>query len=138
MTAESTIQKQILLACSRKAARLFRINAGQAWTGRMVRNSDGSITLHQPRPFHGAPTGYPDLTGFATIEITPEMVGQKLAVFVAIEVKGPKTRISPEQVRFLEFAKAAGAAAGIARSTEDALSIIRSAGNPQTEEQESR
>jgi hypothetical protein len=70
-----------------KNKRLFRINAGTGWTGEVVRKTENSITLKNPRIFHGAPTGWPDLAGWETVEITPEMVGQKIAVFVAEEVK---------------------------------------------------
>lgn len=67
--------------------RLFRINAGSGWQGEIVKKDKNFITLKNPRIFRGAPDGWPDLAGWETIEITPEMVGQKIAVFVAEEVK---------------------------------------------------
>jgi hypothetical protein len=67
--------------------RLFRSNAGMAWTGKVVRHDGSMIILKNPRPFHGMPEGWPDLTGWTEIEITPDMVGQKIAVFTAEEVK---------------------------------------------------
>lgn len=67
--------------------RLFRINAGQGWQGKIVKHTGQILILKDPRPLHAAPTGWPDLCGWETIEITPEMVGQKIAVFVGEEIK---------------------------------------------------
>jgi hypothetical protein len=41
--------------------------------------------------------GSADLIGYRTITITPDMVGQQVAVFTSIEVKTPTGRIRPEQ-----------------------------------------
>jgi hypothetical protein len=67
--------------------RLFRINAGQAWAGTIIKRSYDNITIKNPRVFRGAPNGWPDLAGWTEIEITPDMVGQKIAVFTAREAK---------------------------------------------------
>lgn len=79
--------------------RLFRINAGMAWTGEIVKNNKQIIILKNPRPFWGAPAGWPDLAGWETIEITPEMVGQKIAVFKFEEVKATGD-LSKDQKKF--------------------------------------
>lgn len=68
--------------------------------------------------------GGADLIGWKTITITPEMVGQKIAQFVGIEVKSPTGRIRPEQENFLRVLKAAGGLCGVARSAEQAVEII--------------
>jgi hypothetical protein len=67
--------------------RLFRINAGMGWVGNIVKFSSKMLVLANPRPLHGAPEGWPDLCGFTMVEITPDMVSQKIAVFTAEEVK---------------------------------------------------
>jgi len=78
--------------------RLIRLNAGMAWTAspkQIYRASKkmniivnkGDMILKQARPFHGAPVGWPDLSGFTQIEITSDMVGKKIAVFTGEEVK---------------------------------------------------
>ena len=67
--------------------RLFRINSGMAWAGKVVRRDPGIIILEKPRPLHAAPEGWPDLCGWTTVVITPDMVGSKVAVFTAVEVK---------------------------------------------------
>lgn len=66
--------------------RLFRSNAGMAWAGNAVRKGDITI-IKNARPFHGMPTGWPDLTGWTSVTITPDMVGKTVAIFTAEEVK---------------------------------------------------
>ena len=57
------------------------------------------------------------------MKITEEMVGEEVAVFVAIEVKD-KGRATPEQRRFISCVKDAGGMAGVARSVTDAKEIL--------------
>jgi hypothetical protein len=67
--------------------RLFRINSGMGWAGKVARRDPDILILEKPRPLHAAPEGWPDLCGWTEIEITPDMVGRKIAVFTAVEVK---------------------------------------------------
>lgn len=48
-----------------------------------------------------------------------------VAVFTALEIKTPTGRISPAQQNFIDAVNRAGGIAGIARSPEDAIRIIR-------------
>ena len=57
--------------------------------------------------------------------ITPDMVGQQIAVFLSIEVKTPTGRVRPEQQQWLDAVQAAGGVAGIARSVQDAQAIVK-------------
>lgn len=57
--------------------------------------------------------------------VTPEMVGQRVAVFTSIEVKTPTGRLRPEQEQWLKVVQAAGGIAGVARSVEDAEALVR-------------
>ena len=95
--------------------RLFRINAGMAWAGGIVRQDRNNIILRNQRPFHGAPKGWPDLAGWETIEITSDMIGQKIAVFVAEEVKATGS-LSNEQENFKNTLEKMG---GIFRIIQD-------------------
>jgi len=83
---EKTLINTILLNLP-EHIKLFRINCGMAWTGKFINKIKNKITLENPRPFHGAPNGFPDLAGWESITITPEMVGKKIAVFTGYEVK---------------------------------------------------
>lgn len=77
--------------------RLFRFNAGMAWTGEVQGFPNHTIILKNPRPFHGAPNGFPDLAGWTMVEILPEMVGQKIAVFTGVEGKATGTLRSDQK-----------------------------------------
>ena len=80
--------------------RLFRINSGMGWTGKLVRRDKNMVILSNPRPLHAAPKGWPDLCGWTTVEITPEMVGQKIAIFTGEEIKSENDRMRKEQIKF--------------------------------------
>jgi hypothetical protein len=77
---------------------------------------------------YGLQPGSSDLIGWRTVTITPEMVGQQVAVFTSIEVKTPTGRVKPEQQQWLDAVQSAGGIAGVARSVEDALRITTADG----------
>ena len=95
----------------------------------MWRNNSGS--LPDPRTGRyvtfgvGSPGGS-DLVGYRRVTVTPEMVGQEMAVFAAIEVKTAKGRATKDQLRFIEHIRNAGGIAGIARSVDEARLILLS------------
>jgi hypothetical protein len=106
--SEQSIQQHIRLRCSRGPVRLFR-------------NNTGTLYDRQGRPVQfGLAKGSADLIGWTTRTITPDMVGQRIAVFTSIEVKAPTGRVSPEQQAWLAAVQAAGGIAGVARSVKDA------------------
>ena len=113
--SEQAIQQEIILNLSRGDARLLRNNCGQCRTddGRVIRYGVGN-------------PGGSDLIGIKTITVTPEMVGQRIGVFAAIEVKTPTGRASEQQQRFLSMVGVLGGIAGIARSVEDAANLLQS------------
>ena len=119
--SERDTQNRILLNCSRGDTRLFRQNVGQGWAGRLVSNQAGRVTLQDARPLiAGLCTGSSDLIGWRSIEVTAEMVGRRLAVFAAVEVKSDTGRLTEQQRAFLIAVEDAGGIAGVARSVEDA------------------
>ena len=71
----------------------------------------------------GSPGGS-DLIGYRRVTATPELVGQDVAVFAAVEVKTPRGRIKPEQQQFVDHIRGAGGIAGIARSVDEAKNIL--------------
>jgi hypothetical protein len=109
---EQQIQQQIRLALSRGPVRLHRNNTGT------LRDQHG-----RPVTF-GLAKGSADLIGWTTRTITPDMVGQRIAVFTSIEVKTHTGRVSPEQRQWLEAVQAAGGIAGVARSVDDACTLL--------------
>ena len=114
MAGEQTIQQHIRLACSIGSCRLFRNNTGT------LRDING-----RPVTF-GLCKGSADLIGWRTVTVTPEMVGQQIAVFTSIEVKAASGgRIRPEQQAWMQAVAAAGGIAGIARSVGEAMDILQ-------------
>jgi len=88
-----------ILAALPSNQRLFRINAGLGWVGKIVRHEGNILILKNPRPLRAAPAGWPDLAGWSSIKITEEMVGQNMAVFTGKEVK-LTGKLSKEQKAF--------------------------------------
>jgi hypothetical protein len=109
---EQQIQQHIRLTCSTGATRLFRNNTGT------LRDQHG-----RPVSF-GLCKGSADLIGWTTRTITPEMVGQQVAVFTSIEVKAASGRLRPEQRQWLDAVQAAGGIGGVARSVDDAKALL--------------
>ena len=108
---EQQIQQQIRLL-GRGPVRLHRNNVGSLpdpRTGRLVT--------------FGLAPGSADLIGWRSVTITPDMVGQHLAVFCAVEVKD-RGRPTEQQVAFINLVQQAGGLAGVARSVPEALSIL--------------
>jgi hypothetical protein len=123
--SERDTQNRILLNCSRGDTRLFRQNVGQGWAGRLVSNQAGRVTLQDARPLiAGLCTGSSDLIGWRSIEVTADMVGRRLAVFAAVEVKSSTGRPTEQQRAFLDAVQDAGGIACVARSVEDAQQAL--------------
>jgi hypothetical protein len=138
-TFEHHVQQRILLACGSGDARLWRNNVGTGWAGQSTRVTAGNVrgvasqlrpgdvVIRNGRPLHaGLCVGSSDLIGYSALVVRPEHVGQRLAVFAAVEVKSAKGRPSAEQSQFLNHISEAGGCAGIARSIEDAKRILLS------------
>src|SRR3990167_1538414 len=105
---ETSLVKLIQVALSELGVRLFRNNVGalKDKSGRWVQ--------------FGLCPGSSDLVGWRTITVTPAMVGKKVAIFCAIEVKGKGSKTHPkrleEQKRFIEPVSMSG---GLAMFTDN-------------------
>ena len=110
--SEHEIQQRIRLACGRGAVRLWRNNTGALvdQQGRFVR--------------FGLCKGSSDLIGLRSLEITPELVGLRLAQFVALEVKTAQGVLRPEQQAFLRLVQQLGGVAAVCRSVEEAEQLL--------------
>ena len=92
----------------------------------MFRNNTGTLRDINGRPVSfGLCKGSADLIGWRTVTVTPEMVGQQIAVFTSIEVKSTSGRGKPEQQAWMDAVAAAGGIAGIARSVGEAMDILQ-------------
>lgn len=131
--SEKDIQSDILVTYNRDGIRLFRNQVGSGWQGDVTRGPStysmrlnaGDVLIRNARFLSaGLHPGSPDLIGWHTIEITPDMVGKKVAVFVGVEVKTKTGKPTPEQTNFVKQILDAGGIAGIARSVNDLEDII--------------
>jgi hypothetical protein len=57
---------------------------------------------------HAAPEHWPDLAGWTSVIVTPDMIGQKVAIFTGEEVKAGKDRLSKGQRKFGELIERMG------------------------------
>jgi len=108
---EQDIMRSIMLASH--GCRLWRNNTGaiKDETGRLVR--------------FGLCKGSSDIIGITPVTITPDMIGKRVGIFTAIEVKTPKGKATDEQINFIQRVRDLGGFAGVARSVEDALEITK-------------
>jgi hypothetical protein len=99
--SEKSYQEQVKYELSQNGYTLFRNNVGLAKLvdGRRIR--------------FGLFPGSSDLIGWKTITVTPDMVGQKIAVFTAIEVKSKRGKTSCKQQNFIDVVRRAGGIAEI-------------------------
>lgn len=109
---ESVVLAKILRECSGGAVRLFRNQVGRYKIGERWIN-------------YGLVAGSSDIIGFKSVVVTPDMIGKKIAVLVAIECKREGENCKPHQQQFIDFIQASGGLAGVARSAEDAVFILR-------------
>ena len=136
---ETNQTKEMLLEIGKqcKDTRLFRNNTGRAYqSNQVVKNKDGSITLHNPRIIHaGLCLGSSDTIGWTSVVITPDMVGQRIAAFTAVESKTLKGVVSEEQQNFIEQVNKAGGIAGVARSPKEGVDVIKNSRTQNNEPQ---
>ena len=103
---------------------VFRNNCGCLWdaTGRPV-----YYGVAGPTPRHQETMGGSDFIGWQSVTVTPEMVGQQLAVFCAFELKADDKETEPKRIakqeNFIAQVNAAGGFAGFVRRPID-ISLI--------------
>lgn len=119
-TSEHSIQTDIL-KLSTGQIRLFRNNNGIGWAGQPVEHRGDVAIVHHSRPLHaGLIKGSGDLIGWKTVTITPDMIGQRIAQFVSIEVKAAHGKPTPDQETWRDNVRAAGGIGCVARSKDEA------------------
>ena len=125
--SEHAIQNTIRNALAGKGL-IFRANVGQAWTGEQFVRQGRNMLIINARPFTtGLPPGFSDLFGLVPVTITADMVGQKVAVFTALEVKTPKGKPTTQQQAFIQAVNDNGGRAGVVRCAEDAVRVVEGA-----------
>lgn len=115
----------IQLEAPKFKASLLRNNSGSFIdkTGRLVRFGLGFTSPNQA--YRSS-----DLIGFTEVTITPEMVGKKIAVFTAVEVKSESWKPNYKDQRelfqrnFIDWVKSKGGIAGMVKSVDEFIAII--------------
>ena len=103
----------------------IRLQLGADPAIRLWRNNTGALKDQSGRLVrYGLCPGSSDLIGLRQVTITPDMVGQTVAVFAAIEVKD-RGRATADQERFIAAVSSLGGFAGVARSVADARAILK-------------
>ena len=107
--SENDIQSEIRKSLCRGKSRMFRNNVG---------------CINGVR--FGLCTGSGDLIGFNVVEVTPEMVGSKVAIFTSCEVKaeGKKILAGSPQEKWLNMINRFGGIAIQATSVKEATTRI--------------
>lgn len=127
MKDESEIQQAIQIAAMHFGCTLMRNNRGacQDETGRLVRYGLGHVSPKDQ--YHSV-----DLIGITKVTITPDMVGQTIGIFTAVEVKKAdwnENKVLDEretkQNNFLQWVRINGGIAAFANSVDKLKLIFR-------------
>ena len=91
----------------------------------MRRTRDGKILLDHGSPIrYGLFPGSGDMIGYKTVTITPDMVGQKIAVFQSIEIKTKGDRLRGDQRNWNRALLRDGAIAEVWRDTGKTIEVM--------------
>jgi hypothetical protein len=119
--SEDEIDQEIQLEASKMGILLMRNNSGvlENRDGTPVRYGLGNISKDQNKKFKSS-----DRIAIMPVTITPEMVGQTVGVFLAIEIKREGWKFKGEereigQKNFIDFVNARGGRAFFAASVDD-------------------
>ena len=104
---EPSISKLVQLLATKLGARLFRNNVGLFYTkhGEPVRT--------------GLAVGSSDYIGWHSITVTEKMIGKKLAIFLACEIKREGKNPTEKQQLFLNAVKNSGGISLVAKNEHD-------------------
>lgn len=122
MTTETDIQNRIVMAVQKLGTTMFRNNVGVA--EKVDKNTGKKYWVR-----FGLCEGSSDLIGITPVTITPVMVGKRIGVFTAIEVKKDvkkkydKHRMETQQ-RFIDFVNNKGGFAFKADDPDKANELI--------------
>lgn len=130
MKASTAFMNRVLILLSKTGRTVWRNNTAQGWAGKSIELRPGEVykakggerVVFDAFPIKaGLCKGASDIIGLESVVVTPEMVGNKLAVFGAWEVKTGSGQLTTEQKNFLQFVRAAGGIAEVVRTEQDAM-----------------
>ena len=125
---EDEVSQRILMEAPKHNCHLLRNNSG-AFTneaGRNVRFGLGNVSKRLSEQIKSS-----DFIGITEVLITPDMLGCKIGVFTAIEVKRSDWKLKIADVReraqknFIDFIQSKGGIAGFCNSVESFIALIK-------------
>lgn len=130
MRSESAIQTAVRLELAKRNCQMWRNNVGACvdQDGRHIRYGLCNESKQLNEKIKSS-----DLIGITPVSITPQMVGQVLGVFTAIETKREGWHMTPgderakAQAAYHDIVRAVGGYAGFATCEDDLLRIISNA-----------
>ncbi len=116
MNKETILQRQIMIALSESGHKVWRNETGRFWTGNPVHRDGQTVTLTGAAMIPaGLCVGSSDLIG----------IQSGTGRIFAMEVKTKNGRTTKEQESFIETINDAGGIAGVVRSVEDAINLLK-------------
>lgn len=113
---EPDLMRAIMVAMSENGCTAWRNNVGTAHQGRTIHKAGAQVTLADSRMIaFGLCVGSADIIGIRHSD----------GRFIAIEVKTGKGKTTTEQDRFIFHVQHCGGIAGVARSVDDAIKIVK-------------
>lgn len=114
MNPETKVQNAALLAVGQRPDALaMRLHVGKY---RAMNNPDQIISVGTP--------GWPDTLVLVEVEITPEMVGKRICVAGAGEIKTPKGRQADVQRAWQQAFEARGGVYRLVRDPEEMVGLV--------------
>lgn len=135
MSTGTGLMNRVMLALSKAGATVWRNTTAAGWAGKSFTLAPGQVytarggerVVLDAYPIKaGLCEGSSDIIGFRSVVVTPDMIGQRVAIFGAWEVKEGAGRPTKPQKNFVGFVERAGGIAAIVRSEADALASISS------------
>ena len=128
MNSEAAVQTHTRLEMARMGALVWRNNSGACMdqTGRMIRYGLGNDSAQLNRAIKSS-----DLIGVVPVKITPDMVGQTLGVFAAVECKKPGWHLTPgdqrgqAQDKFIQLVRSVGGVGGFVSDPAQVHEVVR-------------
>jgi hypothetical protein len=98
---------------------LFRNNTGTAFQGKRAVINSRPIIIEPRQITFGLCVGSSDLIGWTEKIITKDMVGKKIAIFTALEVKNLSGKATKEQINFIKQVRKSGGIGDILRWVDE-------------------
>lgn len=98
---------------------LFRNNTGVGFQGKRAIINSRQVIIEPRQITFGLCVGSSDLIGWTEKIVTSDMIGQKIAIFTALEVKNLSGKTTKEQINFIKQVRKSGGIANVMRWVDE-------------------